>query len=141
MIIIGCHDGYLRAYDPTAKSDEGGGDESVVIDTYVFYPPMALAPPEHKGKILRTVITTGGGASDTDGVDYDIYVGDIVRAILDKTNDPVITGTITGTNRKEIREKSSGQFAAVYFSNDTVDESFSIEAVVIDVIPAGKLKQ
>ena len=141
MILIGSHDGFIRAYDEATKYDEGGGDEQVAIDAYVFYAPMAIAPPEHSGKVLRTVITTGGGGTDTDTLDYDIYVGDTVRAILNKTNSPVITGTITGTDRKEIREKTSGQFIAVYFSNDTVDESFSIESVVLDVIPTGKLKQ
>lgn len=140
MIFLGCHDGFLRAYDESRKYDEGAGDEQVIINAYVMFTPMMVAPPEYRGRIIRTTVVTGGGSIDTDTMDYSIYVGDTAREVLDKINTVYVTGTITGTGRIQTRKRTVGQFIGAYISNDTVNESFGFEAFIIDVQAAGKVK-
>lgn len=140
MIFLGCHDGFLRAYDEARKYDEGAGDEQVTIDAYVMFTPMLIAPLEYRGRITRTTIVTGGGATDTDTMDYSIYVGDTARGVLDKTNTVYVTGTVTGTDRVQTRKRTIGQFIGAYISNNIVNESFGFEAFIIDVQAAGRVK-
>lgn len=140
MIILGGHDGYLRAYDESRKYDEGSGDEQVIIDAYVMFTPMMIGPLGHKGRINRTTVITGGGDSDTDTLDFSIYVGDIAEDVIHQTNTVEITGTVTGAGRLVDRDKAVGQYMAAYISNNTDDESFSFEGFEIEVAAAGRIK-
>ncbi len=140
MIFLGCNDGYLRAFDEARKYDEGTGDEQVAIDAYAMFFPMMVASLEHRGRIIRTTIVTGGGDTDTDVMDYEIYVGDTARAVISQTNTVNITGTVAGVDRVQSRKRAIGQFIGAYISNDTVDSSFSFESFVIEVQSAGRVK-
>lgn len=140
MIFLGCHDGFLRAYDENLKYDVGAGDEQVVIDAYVMFTPMMIAPLEYRGRINRTTIVTGGGSTDTDTMNYSIYVGDTARGVLDRVNTVYVTGVVTGTGRVQTRKRTAGQFIGAYINNDTVNESFGFEAFIIDVQAAGRVK-
>ena len=140
MILIGCNDGYLRAYDESRKYDEGAGDEQVTINAYAMFSPTMIAPLEHKGRVIRTTIVTGGGDTDTDVMDYEIYVGDTAKDVIDQSNTVNITGTVTGVDRVQSRQRAIGQFIAAYISNDAVDSSFSFESFIIEVQSAGRIK-
>lgn len=140
MILIGCHDGYLRAYDESRKYDEGAGDEQVTIDAYAMFTPMMIGSLEHKGRVIRTTIVTGGGDVASDSMDYAIYVGDTAKKILDKTNTAEISGTVTGTGRVQDRNRAIGHYLGAYISNDNANESFGFESFIIDIVPAGRIK-
>jgi hypothetical protein len=140
MIFLGCHDGFLRAFDESRKYDEGTGDEQVAIDAYAMFYPMLIAPLEHRGRVIRTTVVTGGGDTDTDVMEYEIYVGDTARAVIDRTNPAEIVGIVIGADRDQTRKRTTGQFMGAYISNDTVNESFSFESFVIEVQAAGRVK-
>jgi len=140
MIILGSHDGYLRAYDDSQKYDVGAGDEQVLIDAYVMFTPIMIGPLNHKGRINRTAVITGGGDIDTDTMDYSIYVGDTAEDVINRTNAVEISGTVTGTDRVMDRDKAVGQYMSAYIGNANNDESFGFEAFIIEVNTAGRIK-
>lgn len=140
MIILGGHDGYLRAYDENQKYDVGSGDEQVTIDAFVMFTPIMIGPLGYKGRINRTTVITGGGDSDTDTLDFSIHVGDIAEDVINKVNTIEIAGTVTGAGRLVDREKAIGQYMAAYINNDINDESFSFEGFEIEVTAAGRIK-
>ena len=140
MILLGGHDGYLRAYDESRKYDEGAGDEQVAIDAFVMFTPIMIGPLGHKGRVNRTTVVTGGGDSDTDTLDFSVYVGDIAEDVINQTNTVEITGTVTGAGRLVDRDKAVGQYMAAYISNTVNNESFSFEAFEIEVTAAGRIK-
>ena len=140
VIILGGHDGYLRAYDDSQKYDEGAGDEQVLIDAYVMFTPMMIGPLNYKGRINRTVIITGGGDTDTDTMDYSIYVGDTAEDVINRINTVEISGTVTGVDRVINRNKAVGQFMSAYISNNNNNESFGFEVFIIEVNAAGRIK-
>lgn len=140
MIIMGNHDGYLRAFDEGRKYDEGSGDEQVPIDAYVMFAPIMIGPLGYKGRINHTAVITGGGDTNTDTMDFSIYVGDKAEDVINQTNTVEISGTVTGVDRVVDRDKAVGQFMAAYISNNEDDESFSFEAFIIEVAAAGRIK-
>jgi len=140
MIIVGSHDGFLRAYDDARKYDVGAGDEQVVIDAYVMFTPMMIGPLNYRGRVIRTTVITGGGNTDTDTMDYAIYVGDTAENVIEQANTVEIAGTVTGVGRAQSRSRAIGQYMSAYISNNTNDESFGFEAFIIEIVAAGRIK-
>jgi hypothetical protein len=140
MIILGNHDGYIRAYDENRKYDEGNGDEQVAIDSYCLFTPLQIASPEHQGRIIRTTIVTGGGDIGTDSMNYEIYVGDTGEDVINLENTATIAGTINGTARVQTRSRAIGQYMGAYISNNIVNESFGFEAIIIEITSGGRVK-
>ena len=140
MIIVGSHDGYLRAYDENRKYDEGTGDEQVIIESYAMFTPIMIGPLDYKGRINRTTVITGGGDSDTDTMDFSIYVGDTAEDVIKQANTVEISGTVTGVNLVQNRDRAVGQYMSAYISNSNNNESFSFEAFSIEIAAAGRIK-
>jgi len=147
-LLVGCTDGYVRRFDDTAKDD--AGTTSKAINSYCTLPIQPLAADgDHEGKLTSLTVTNAGGASDgdfgdTDGVDYSLYAGNDAETVLEDIIDGAAakeTGTLSGTGRKErVRHRVRGAYLGIKLGNSAADETWAVEAIAGEVVPAGKLK-
>ena len=145
-LLVGCNDGYLRYWDRTAKNDD-----STAINSYVGFAPLALSKhPRIDGIIKNMDLVTGGGASggtyqsDSDDVLCSVHVARTAEQIIEKLRSGT-TAAFTKTfmapgyqkgnmDRRSIR----GQWAGIVLSNNTVDESWSMERLIVDTKEIGR---
>jgi len=148
-LLLGCKDGYIRKFDDTAKDDDSGASDTA-INSYCTLPIQPLASDgDHEGKLTSLTITNAGGAAggdfgDTDSVSYELHRGDDAETVLEDIIDGATaleSGTLSGTGRKErVRKRVRGAYLGVKLLNSTADETWAIEAVAGEVVPAGRLK-
>ena len=147
-LLIGCKDGYIRKFDPTAKDDDVGATDDA-ISSYVLYPITPLGEQDYEGKMTSMTVSVSGGASggshtDADGVTVDIHIADDAETLIEDVKDgatPQYTETLSGTGRSQrIREKVRGAWLGVKFSNSTASETFVINQVLADLGPAGRIR-
>jgi len=136
---VGCADGYIRKFDETQKNDVAVTD--IAIESKAVIGPGAISKnADERGRMNTMSITTG---SNTDGVDYSIFVKDTAEEVVDSiaaVSTPLHTGTITGPNRvQKLRPRSRGAWMGIVLSNSVVDETWSFEKVVADIVPAGAI--
>lgn len=149
-LLIGTRDGYISHWDDTATDDDAGDDSDVAINSYVVFPVAHLSEDaDTEGKLMSLTVIMSGGASsgeftDSDAVDYSIYVADDAETLIENIKDgdtPLHTGTLTGPGRmNRIRKKARGVYMAIKFNNDTSSQTWSIENVEGDVVKVGKVK-
>lgn len=148
-LLIGCKDGYVRKFDPTAKSDDIGATDQA-IDSEVLMPVVPLSQDADVEGVLRstTFITSGSSSGttfqDTDSVDYEIFVGDDAEDVVEQVRDgdtALQSGTITGTGRSNrVRKRARGHNLGIKLSNDTADETWSLEKIQIEYDEKGRIK-
>ena len=56
-LLVGCKDGYIRKFDPTANDDDIGGSDQA-IDSYVTFGPMKLGG-ENKEGVVSSIVAPG----------------------------------------------------------------------------------
>lgn len=150
-LIVGGKDGYIREFVDTAKSDDiGGSDEA--ISSYTTLPMIKLGIEEDddaEGKLTSLTIELAGGASggaysDTDGVSYDLHIGDDAETVCEDIEDGATafaTGTLSGTGRKtRIRTRARGRWLGIKLYNSTVAETWAVNLIAGTIKPAGKIK-
>lgn len=139
-LIAGCSDGYLRWWDKSKKNDQSVDDEEIPIDSKVVYGPLVLGDGDTEAMINNLFVSLG---TDTDSVDWDIYVNDSAEELNDDlVNSGLFTGSFDeGGRQLNIRERARGAVFAIKFSNNTIDKTFAIEQVGIDILPGGKLRK
>ncbi|KKL78378.1 hypothetical protein LCGC14_2025460, partial [marine sediment metagenome] len=148
-LLVGCKDGYIRTFDPSKKSDDIGASDQA-IDANVLLGPQPLTQGIGDGSVGNLNIISAGGESggtitDSDNIDYAVYVGRSAAKVLESFDAgaaPRFTGTFTapGLQKKnKTRRKARGRVAAVKLSNDTADESISFERLLIDIADAGRM--
>ena len=140
-LLIGCTDGYVRTFDDDAKADDQGATDAA-IDSYATIGPAAIGVDvDSRGRMKTMSITTG---TSTDGVDYNIYVKDSAEEIVDDVESaatPFFTGSIsTGNRLKQLRPRSRGAWLGMKLKNDTAEETWEFEKMIIDATPAGDIK-
>jgi hypothetical protein len=148
-LLVGCKDGYIRKFDETAKDDNVGGSTDP-ISSYAVWPIQHLTEDnDREGKLTSLTIELSGGASggafpDTNGVSYEIHVGDDAETVIENIRDsvtPLASGTLSGTGRKNrIRTRVRGAYLGIKFLNSTATETFGINKVYGTIVPAGKIK-
>jgi len=148
-LLLACQDGYIRKFDDSAKDDDSGATDTA-ISSYCTLPIQPLAADgDHEGKLTSLTVTTAGGATDgafgdTDSVSYELHKGDAAETVLEDIVDGATaleSGTLSGTGRKErIRKRVRGAYLGVKLSNSTAEETWAVEAVAGEVVPAGKIK-
>ncbi len=151
-LLFGSYDGHMRILDPAAKSHDIGSialPATEAIDSHVLLGPVMIgANHNHMGRMNSlTVVTAGGKAGgtipDSDDVDYAVYVGDDAETVMEKVDagTSLFSGTISAPGRaKRIRRKASGVFMAVRLGNNTLDETWGLERVLAEIVPAGRAK-
>jgi hypothetical protein len=148
-ILLGCKDGRIRTFVDSAKDDDIGGSDQL-ISSYVLYPILHMNEEEDReGKLTSLTVELGGGASggafgDSSGCSYDIHVADDPETLIEDVKDgatPFATGTLSGTGRKErIRTRARGAWLGIRLYNATASETFAINKVSGQVVPAGRIK-
>ena len=121
-------------------SGDAAGDGGGIINSYVTLFPQRISEPGYEGKVNKITITTGGGTRDTDSLDYDVYISDTAQGALDSTT-AIVSGTVSGVDRAIIRERFAGAFIGVKISNDSASSSWSLEEVVTEAVPAGRVRE
>jgi hypothetical protein len=140
-LLLGCTDGYVRVFDDDSKNDDQG-DTDATIDSYAVIGPAAIGKDiDQRGRLKTLGITTG---TDTDGVDYDIYVKDSAEEIVDDVAavaTPHFAGSISAGNRvQQLRPRSRGAWIGMKLQNDTASETWEFEKMVAGIKPAGDIK-
>jgi hypothetical protein len=147
-LLVGCTDGYIRKFDPTAKDDDVGATDTA-ISSYVLYPIVPMSEPDYEGKTQSVTISVSGGAAsgdhqDSDGVTVDYYTADDAETLIEDVKDgatALYTETLSATGRSQrIREKVRGAWLGLKFSNSTASETFAINRVLADFTPAGRIR-
>jgi len=148
-LLVGCKDGYIRKFDETAKDDDIGGSDDA-ISSYAVWPIQHLTKDnDREGRLTSLVFElAGGGAggsfSDTDGVSYEIHIGDDAETVIEKIKDgdtPFTSGTLSGTGRKDrIRTRVRGAYIGLKLLNSTASETFAINKVFGEIKEAGKIR-
>jgi hypothetical protein len=147
-LLVGCKDGYVRKFDPTAKDDDVGGADTA-ISSYVLYPIVQMGEPDFEGKLKSLTVNVAGGAasgshSDSDGCDVSIYTSDGAETLVEDVKDgatAAYTETLSTTGRQQrIRDRVRGAWLGVYFANSTASETFSVNRVLADLGPAGRIR-
>ena len=148
-LLVGCKDGYIRKFGSTTLSDDIG-DTNELIDANVLLGPFMMSGGISDGKIQSMDIITAGGETDgtetdSDDIDYSVFVGRSAAKILEEVDagsGARLTGTFTAPGLKKgkkVRRKVRGRLAAIELSNDTADESISFERLLINTAEAGRM--
>lgn len=146
-MILGCKDGYLRKFTYSAKDDDIGATNEAISSYFTLAMIDMNEEDNSEGKLTSLTVVVGGGASggahgDSDAVSYDICVADDAETCLENIKDgatPIETGTFTGTGRFRIRTRLRGKWLGLKFYNNTVSETFVINLIAGDIIPAGQI--
>lgn len=142
-LLVGCKDGYIRKFDKTSKSDNIGGTTQL-IDSYCVFGPMSLSGlPNREGKLKPLSIITGGSSdgtaeTDSDDIYYKTYTATTAAGVVDKIKAgtaPNFSGTIPAPGWRrgsKINQSASGMFAGIKLGNNTKDEGWLFECMVVD---------
>ena len=75
---------------------------------------------------------------------YELHKGNDAETVLEDIIDGATaleSGTLSGTGRKErIRQRVRGAYLGLKIGNSAADETWAVEVIVGEVVPAGKLK-
>lgn len=143
-LMVGCNDGFIRTFDTANKNDD-----DTAISSYAVIGPKPLADDYSKGMIDSLVIVSGGGASggselDTDGLTCELFTADTTEEVIENIkagSTAKYSYTQTGPGRTRIkRPRRSGVAAGFKLSNSTVDQTWAMEKITIDVKKAGKVR-
>ena len=149
-LLVGCKDGYIRRFDPSAKSDDIGGTDEA-ISSYVTFGPLKLASDGREGVIhsLEAFISggsSGGTEADSDDIAYKIFAGrsagDVAEKIVANTN-PRISGTLSAPGRPRgsmKKRKVRGVFAGIRLENITAGETMSFDRLLVNGKQRGRIK-
>ncbi len=150
-LLIAGKDGYIRKFDPTAKSDDVGASDQA-IDSYVTQGPIPMADdPKFEGKLVGLDAVTAGGAaggsqSDSDDIIFDVWAGKSAAEIIEKLSadtNPNVAGTIIAPGRRRgsnIKRKVKGVYLGIKLQNNTAGETWGYEQLLIDLKKSGRFK-
>ncbi len=136
-LIMGTTDGYLRYFKDGSYSDQSAGDINVAIDSKVVYGPLVIAEGNSVKESILNNTSIVRGASSTN-VDYDVYVNDSAETLVnDLGNAGLVNGSFTtGGRQNDIRSRARGKVMAIKLGNNTIEKTYAIERIDIDVITA-----
>lgn len=149
-LLVGCKDGYIRKFDPTAEDDDIGTTDEA-ISSYVALGPFRLAPEGYEGTIESIECFCAGGDSggtetDSNDISYKLFVGRSAGEVaqdVDANSGQKISGTFQATGRprgRRKRQKVRGLFAGIRLGNTTATEKISFDRLVVSTSKKGRLK-
>ena len=148
-LLSGCTDGFIRAEDDSETNDDSG-DSDTAINSYVTFGPIKLGNENREGRLDSTNVITTGSRVGTELIDSSklvckIWTGlasdDIHEGFKNNTS-PRLAATISAPGRNRgggIRRPVRGVYAGIRIGNETLDETWGLEAVTIEGGPAGKV--
>jgi len=147
-LLLGSRDGYIRQFSDSTKNDVTTSSTSA-IDSYITLPVLKSENDDHAILLNSITVTnaggaSGGSASDSDGVDLEIFTADDVETVIENIQDgdtPLHDITLSGTGRKNrVRRRTRGHSIALRFHNDTAGETWAIEKVAGEMTEKGRIK-
>ncbi len=149
-LLIGCKDGYIRKFDPTAEDDDIGGSNQA-IDSYVTFGPIKLNKENKEGVITSIVGVTAGGEgggrlTDSSATTLKVWVGHSADEISEKlvaNTSPNLAATIAAPGRNRgaaIKRPVRGAFAGLRVGNSTETETWGLERLIIEGAESGRIK-
>jgi len=126
-LLMGDADGYIRIFDPTAKSDDG----THTISSFAHIGPVLTPDDITKEPNLHSVDLSLG--SDSDPVTVNIYstcytAERLVKGILDGSEYPRSTKVFSTSARHPVMQQNTRRKAIAFkLGNSTVDKSWYIE--------------
>ena len=137
-LLLGGQDGFVRKFDDDAKNDDG----AVAIDAYdTLGPFQAFNRMRRQGQITEITARLG---DDSDGATVSVYGANAAEAVVTaaKNDDtPQAEHTLSGGGwRPPMRPRTTGAAFCVKVRNDTADERFALEKVVVRLNDAGSVK-
>lgn len=157
-LLVGCKDGYIRKFNEALKSDNDSADDAgigtIAIDSKIGYGPIQMNEnPGKEGKLTSIELVTAGGGidgseSDSDDVTCKIFVGTSAEEVLEKLvagTTPQFSRVFTAPgrgrgNRSMCKCKAKGAYIAIELSNNTAAQSWAVEQLLVNGIPAGRIK-
>jgi len=124
-LLVGCKDGYIRKFNPTAKSDDIGVTTEA-ISSHVTLGPLKLADENREA--------------------YKVFVGRTAGTVAEKmvaNTSPKVSGTFQATGRprgQTKKQKARGVFAAIRLENTTADQTMSFDRLVVKTVRKGRVK-
>jgi hypothetical protein len=144
-LLIGSADGFVRNFDGSTKNDTTTNSTSA-IDSYMTLPIVETEKDDVDVRLNSLVVTTAGGASggsasDTDGVDVEVYRGEDPETVLEAIEDgdtPHSSTTITGSGKaNRIRARARGKALGIRLRNNTASETWAVERVSANIKEVG----
>ena len=132
-------DGFVRYFDDTLKKDINADSSYTAIDSKVLLGPFLIAEDDRNVAVLKNLlITTAGGASggsqsDTDQLEWEIYIGDTAEEVVEGASagtSPLHSGTITSPGITRLYNRSRGTYIGILLKNNTVDTTWSVEKIL-----------
>jgi hypothetical protein len=115
---LGGKDGYIRAFDDTAKSDDLVSSLMPISAEMVIGPLPMSKTGSQEGIMLRLNVTPARG---TDEVKYQIFTGDTAEEIIQAVEAALPTARISGTIGAALRvtrPRARGAYFAMRFYSD-----------------------
>lgn len=149
-LLLGCKDGYIRKFDPTANDDDIGATDQA-IDSYVTFGPMKLGEENKEGVMSSIVVETaggqsGGGLTDSSAPALNLWVGlsadEITEKLIANTS-PNLAAVIAAPGRNRgaaIKRPVRGVYAGFRVGNSTATETWGLERIVLEGKKAGRIK-
>jgi hypothetical protein len=137
-LLMGSYDGYIRRFNPLAKSDDGTAIESGVLFGPVTINQLIRA--NIKIKEIQIILS-----EDSDGATWELYQGKsneiITAGIKAGTLAPTHTGTFTSGGRQaSIYEKIAGESLAIIVKNTALNTSWGFEGIKVRYTLSGREK-
>jgi hypothetical protein len=144
-VILGCNDGYLRKFDPSATTDDGEN-----IESHVLIGAFRIAPNDIKDSLLAEIHGLIADLPFASFVTWRIVMGDTAESAIDKAvkgiedaisgnaiSDVSSSGMWHGGRNKVYRPRCRGAWCVIWLSSTTV---WAYEAVEIQARQLGRLR-
>jgi hypothetical protein len=138
QLLLGGYDGYVRKYDPTAKSDDGG---TAIVSNVVFGP----ITDKSRSRGLSTISNISGVIDpNSDDLEVRLYAAQTAKELLNN----MAAGVAPDVKREfeqssllpTIRQRVTGGAFAVAVGNEEAGETWSLEKITANIDPAGRIK-
>lgn len=144
-LLVGCSDGYIRKWDPTAKDDDG-----YAIDGYVTWGPFSADDVDRDLLVKRTEVILAGDqdgavlewfASDSPdrapGGDYETPSLYPPRAL----GVPEFSAALTPGHNQAILRRARGGYLWLRLRNAAPGQSFALEKIIVEASPVGRRRR
>ena len=129
-ILLGGFDGHVRAFDASAKDDDG-----TAIESYVWLGPIQISG-EREAKLTKLIAVLD---EQTEGLGYEIYAADTVEAA--KAGTPIVTGEWASGRNGSTRLRVRGSAIFVRRKSESVSTPWALENLTATLAVAGKVRQ
>lgn len=136
-LLAGCNDGYIRKWNEAKKYDDG----DVAISSSVLLGPIVGQNTRAKIGVNEVSIRTG---INTDSVTASVYSGEtaqhLIKNVIDDESPRVSKTFAVDKLLPSIRQQVKGGAVGVKLSNTSVDSSWSVEKIDVELAQSGRIK-